>query len=177
MIIYLVKNSVNGKSYVGQTIKPLKARWLQHLRDARNGSHYELHRAIRECGERSFECRVLAKADSTDQLKVLEEVHIREHNALSPNGYNVYRSGRDCELVREKIGIAHTGRKASIEQRVKTSNAMKGKKKGPQSPEHIANHAAAIRGRKHPPRSAEWSARIAAAKREWWRTKKLNQVS
>jgi hypothetical protein len=34
--IYLIRNRVNGKGYVGQTVKSVRKRFFEHLRSAEN---------------------------------------------------------------------------------------------------------------------------------------------
>jgi predicted GIY-YIG superfamily endonuclease len=36
-LIYLITNTVNGKRYIGQTVRTLRQRWQQHVRDAKQG--------------------------------------------------------------------------------------------------------------------------------------------
>lgn len=52
--IYIVTNKVNGKRYIGQTVRKMHQRKREHLNDAVNGSTVALHKAIRKYGEDSF---------------------------------------------------------------------------------------------------------------------------
>jgi hypothetical protein len=45
--IYLIINRVNRKGYVGQTVRSIHKRFVQHKIDARNGSDLALHCALR----------------------------------------------------------------------------------------------------------------------------------
>lgn len=45
-IIYSITNTVNGKKYIGQTVRPLEKRWTQHQRDS-NRHTYHFARAIK----------------------------------------------------------------------------------------------------------------------------------
>lgn len=45
--IYLVKSTATQKRYVGQTVRTLPERWVQHTYEARTGKWYALHRAMR----------------------------------------------------------------------------------------------------------------------------------
>ena len=53
--IYKITNLVNGKSYVGQTIRTIEERWKQHIKDSKgNKDDFYLHRAIRKYGKENF---------------------------------------------------------------------------------------------------------------------------
>jgi group I intron endonuclease len=54
MIVYTIRNEVNGKMYVGQTEKTVEQRWATHVRDARCGSQLHFHKAIRKYGPENF---------------------------------------------------------------------------------------------------------------------------
>src|SRR5947209_8783404 len=54
MHLYLVTNTMTGTQYVGKTIRPLPARWKEHLYRAHRGSESHLHRAIRKYGADAF---------------------------------------------------------------------------------------------------------------------------
>ena len=69
-VIYLIRNRLNGKSYVGQTVKTLQARWAEHIRDARKGSPFLFHRAIRKYGVEVFSESLLATAADQQELAV-----------------------------------------------------------------------------------------------------------
>jgi group I intron endonuclease len=116
MIVYLIRNTVNGKGYVGQTIKSFEERWARHVCDAKAGIDRPLARAIRKYGEDVFEHTILAEAHSLDELSALEIYHIKFQNTLCPNGYNLTVGGEGTR------GFA-----CSPERRAKISAAQKGK--------------------------------------------------
>lgn len=95
MIIYLVRNKVNGKGYVGQTIKTFEKRWTQHLSDARNERYANiiLHKAIRKYGDDAFEHTILAETDNLPELYLLEIEQIAKQGTKVPNGYNMTDGG------------------------------------------------------------------------------------
>ena len=72
MLVYLVTNKKNGKVYVGKTEKSLNSRWRHHIRDARRGSPFRFHQAIRKYGEAAFEAGELCRASSAQELDALE---------------------------------------------------------------------------------------------------------
>lgn len=53
--LYLIKNSVNSKVYVGITTRTLAIRWTEHLLKAHKGKE-KLYKAMRKYGVAQFEC-------------------------------------------------------------------------------------------------------------------------
>ena len=68
--IYKITNQVNGKFYIGKTIKTLKNRFHNHCYDAlkRDSTTY-FHRAIRKYGKENF---ILEEIELCDN-KILNE--------------------------------------------------------------------------------------------------------
>jgi len=89
-IIYLVTCSVNGKHYVGQTVRTLEERWAQHLREA-GPQRFEtpLHRAIRRYGIGAFKLEVLEHIQRRTDLNLKEAEYAYLYDALVPNGYGL----------------------------------------------------------------------------------------
>ena len=150
MVVYLLRNLVNGKGYVGQTIRGLEKRWKQHLYDAKSGKRTALYNAIRLYGPDSFERCVLAEAHTLDELNALEVFHIKAQGTLAPNGYNLTNGGQLRLLPQSIAKMAesqkgkkyHLGHKHSDESKKMISMASKGrippnkgKKMGPMSEE------------------------------------------
>ena len=55
MFIYIVTNKVNGKKYVGKTIRDVNKRCWEHVRSANKGSVSLFHKAIHNYGINAFE--------------------------------------------------------------------------------------------------------------------------
>ncbi len=93
--IYKITNLVNGKLYVGQTVRSLGERWADHKRDALNGIDFPLYFAIRKYGVDNFIVDPLDSAISLKELNKKEIFWIKELNSLSRNGkgYNVLEGG------------------------------------------------------------------------------------
>ena len=88
MIVYLLRNKINDKCYVGKTTKTLKARWRQHKTEARIRRYdWPLYRDIREFGAENFAVELLGKASSTRRLNQMERKFIRQFNTVA-DGYN-----------------------------------------------------------------------------------------
>ena len=86
--IYLITNSVNGKSYVGLTIGTLEDRLKQHFAAARKGRKAPLPNAIRKYGENSFFISLIrSDAMSYEELQDQEISEIASRNSIK-NGYN-----------------------------------------------------------------------------------------
>lgn len=105
--IYLITNLVNGKRYVGQTKLTLHKRWGIHRSDAKKGSSFAIHAAIRKYGVGSFQVQCLEIVHTSHSDLLAAEIrHISEQNSLAPNGYNLTSGGQGLDysipLVRER---------------------------------------------------------------------------
>jgi group I intron endonuclease len=133
MIIYGIKNKVNGKWYIGQTVRTLEHRKSQHICSASKCP--VLKNAFDKYGLDNFEWFTLASADSLDELNELEVQFITTYNSLVPTGYNLQTGGgnfRHSEETKRKIGLGHKGNgtlgyKHTEETKRKISLANKGK--------------------------------------------------
>lgn len=90
MLIYLVTNNVNGKRYIGQTIRPLLERWKDHCR-AKDNNYF--HNAIRKYGKENFTLEIIDVANSANELDEKEIFWINKMNTLFPYGYNLKQGG------------------------------------------------------------------------------------
>lgn len=149
MIIYLITNLINGKVYIGQSIKNDK----NYL-----GSGLLVLKAIKKYGKENFKKTILKKCNSIKELNSLEAYFIGSHDSLSPNGYNISFGGigkgstsestrrkmskshigihrgekhplfgkKHTEETKKKIGLASKGRKQSEKTRRKRSNSLMG---------------------------------------------------
>lgn len=96
--IYCVTCLKNGKSYFGQTVRPIKVRWRQHVVSANNGSDHKFHRAIRKYGSKNFTIEevISVEASSLQALKAkldfLERHFIQKYDTRR-NGYNTTDGG------------------------------------------------------------------------------------
>lgn len=150
MFIYQLRNKTNGKSYVGQTIRPLEERWAAHCRDAKT-SEFAIHRAIRKYGPESFERILLATASTPVELNALEVSYIEQLNTFGNGGYNQTIGGntvmgrrRHSLETRQKISLLQKGRKQSPELVAKRTKHQIGK---PLSENHKRKISEAQRGR------------------------------
>ena len=144
--IYIHRNKINGKCYVGQTIQDPKMRWM-------NGDGYnaqpKFHNAIIKYGWDNFEHLVLSDIyDNQDELNAAEIATINKYDSFN-NGYNGTLGG-------------NSGGKISEEQKRKISETLKGNipwNKGKVTSEETL---AKLRGRK---RSEEAKRKMSEAKK------------
>lgn len=132
MVIYLVKNLITEKLYVGQTKRSLDQRWLEHCR--KKSGCLLLKYAIQKYGSRNFEIKVLEQCSSIEEMNLKEEYYIKSLNTLSPNGYNLVSGGNSREFteeLREKFSLMNTGER----------NGMFGKKHSEDTKSKIAHKA------------------------------------
>ena len=92
--IYLIKNKINGKCYIGQSIR-LRKRLLHHLNNYINNRYdFPLYRAFDKYGTDNFEVFILDSFNSTNyteikkELDILEIKYIKEYNSYGTTGYN-----------------------------------------------------------------------------------------
>lgn len=127
MIIYSALNMVNGKRYVGQTIRSLKTRRRSHFQSQQNA---HLRDALKKDGP--FLWVILDTARSIEELNLKEVYWIAHYNTTDKEyGYNKMSGGRNCkpsDETKAKIGAAGKGRVFSAETRAKMSAAKKGHK-------------------------------------------------
>jgi len=148
MLIYVIRNLVNEKVYLGKTTRSVQARWSGHLKEARAGSNRALCAAIRKYGAESFALSVWICALASADLDSLEKEAIRLFDSTNPRlGYNQTIGGEGSngfqgrkhsaatkKLISEKLTGRKTGRRPSWteESRKKLSLSMAGNKNGNQ---------------------------------------------
>jgi len=117
-VIYKITNLVNGKIYIGQTIrKNPKSRFYEHLSYSKvNKFNMILPKAIAKYGKNNFTFEVLDKAFNQVELNLLEGVYISWFNTLVPNGYNLH-------------DIINTVKVVSKETKLKTSKSLLNQKR------------------------------------------------
>lgn len=93
--IYIIKNSINNKVYIGQSSNSAK-RWLSHIYDARyehkTGKKGQvIHRAMNKYGMDKFHYEILEY--QIENYNEREQYWIKQYNSIAPNGYNVSYGG------------------------------------------------------------------------------------
>lgn len=118
MIVYRITNKINGKSYVGQTVRSLEKRWKEHCQRS-NVKTMAISNALHKYGAENFYIEILEECPSLEEMNKKEEYYIKSLNTLSPEGYNL-KTGGDSK-------------KWSEESKKKLSNSKKGKPGLPRS--------------------------------------------
>lgn len=137
--IYKITNTKNNKVYIGQTVRPIKQRFLRHITDALNNkldTHFA--RAIRYHGKESFIVEEIDTATTQDELNLKEQYWIRYYNsticgynetdALCKCGGNTYRSktSDDMDKIKDKIRQTKLGSKNPNARKIKRIDIVDG---------------------------------------------------
>lgn len=93
--IYKITNTINSKSYIGQTIQNVRERFYQHCatKCSKAVSNMAIHRAIKKYGKSNFTVEVIEEIDSAN-LNDRERYWIKYYNSYN-NGYNSTKGGQD----------------------------------------------------------------------------------
>jgi group I intron endonuclease len=162
--VYLATNRVNGKQYVGKTLKTLSCRRVVHECHSRRESNHYFHCALRKYGHENFDWLVLVTSDNANELSSLERTFINSLNTRAPNGYNLTTGGdgtpgwHHSAETRAKQRAARLGTHPTADTRLRLTAAHVGKQPSPETKRKIS---AAQTGKR---RSAETRARMATAK-------------
>jgi len=126
--IYMLKNKVNGKIYIGQTLRPIHKRLREH-ETGKNDRCRLIYRAIKKHGWEKFEKDYYECPD--EDLNFDEELLVREMDTLAPGGYNLREgggsNGKPCEETRRKLRESKIGKKLSDETKQKLRESRLGK--------------------------------------------------
>ena len=96
MIVYVAKNKINGKVYIGQTIKNLKKRESEHWSDTKNENrHAYFHKALLKYGRDNFIWEELEQCNSPEELDNREIYWIDYYKSTDKDfGYNLSKGGQ-----------------------------------------------------------------------------------
>lgn len=129
--IYIHKNKINGKVYIGQTNQKPEKRW-----DCGRGyeTSFKFYNAILKYGWDNFEHIILYTNLTLEEANQKEQELIKEYNSRNDEfGYNITSGGRNfthSEETKRKIGLANSialqGNKWSEEQRKLISEMFTG---------------------------------------------------
>lgn len=142
-VIYLIRNRLNGKVYVGQTTHPFKIRysggkWWEQSHNV------HLKSAVQKYGIDSFDLMEnYDVAFSKQELDIKEIIYINLHMSNNREyGYNKRSGGANGKHSKEskiKMSRAHKGTKLSFETRLKMSVVRKGTNVGESNPMYGKN--------------------------------------
>jgi len=138
MYIYMLKNLITNKVYIGKTSVSIENRIKRHFKSAENNSNLYIHRAIRKYGKENFEFKQLDTATNLKELSQKEKYWIEYYKSYEKeNGYNLTKGGEGGALVGEaleRMKLHMKGKKPSLETLKKRSDALKGKLSGEKNP-------------------------------------------
>lgn len=99
--IYIIRNTVNDKVYVGQTHMSIRLRFQNHLSAARRGLDYVIGKAIRKYGEDKFYVELLEEC-LVEELNEREQYWISFFNSIDNKfGYNMSVGGNVVRTTKE----------------------------------------------------------------------------
>ena len=115
--IYIIRNTINDKVYVGQTTQTINIRFTNHKMASRTGEDTKFYRAMRKHGEENFYPELLERVEVED-LNDRERYWIKYYDSYY-NGYNStlggdqpYRINYDkvIELWNNGMGVTEIAR-------------------------------------------------------------------
>lgn len=145
--VYMIKNNVNGKRYIGKSIDP-NARWGHHVWLSSHPEHKNfkyIHAAIAKYGVSAFSFQILEVCNTEDAAFAAEQKWIAKFGSMDRSkGYNLTEGGNG-------------GFRVSAETRAKMSEGRRGPKNGMFGRHHTAEARAkmstALMGSYQPPRT------------------------
>lgn len=97
---------MNGKRYVGQTVRDIQVRFHEHCFDTRSNS--KIHKAIVKYGWQNFTCEVIEEVDPS-QLDEREKFYIKAWQLQNDDfGYNIAEGGT-CNRVYQRLQVVENG--------------------------------------------------------------------
>ncbi|MBQ9486614.1 MAG: helix-turn-helix domain-containing protein, partial [Selenomonadaceae bacterium] len=116
------QNMLNGKKYVGQTVRPLETRFNEHTRQ-----NTFIGRAIRKYGKENFRYGVIKSCASKSEMDYWEKFFIAALKTKSPKGYNLTDGGTGfTEEVRAKMSAKQKGVSRSLQHCANISAGQRG---------------------------------------------------
>lgn len=126
--LYLHRNKINNKVYVGQTKRNPEDRWGPNGKGYKNQIFYK---AIEKYGWENFDHIILEQVETQDLANQREEYYISLYDSTNPNkGYNLYKGGTVCRqttTARQKRSLSMMGK----------NNPMYGKHKSDEAKEKL----------------------------------------
>lgn len=129
-LIYIIRNSINDKVYIGQTTLSLEDRWKVHLKPSvsKQRGNYKIYNAMNKYGKENFYCEILEDNIPIEELNNREINYIEKFDSFK-NGYNStkggdgrfinkdydieniiskYKSGISATQISKEYGVSHS---------------------------------------------------------------------
>ena len=127
--IYIIKNTVNTKVYIGQTKVSVETRWKEHLRHAQYGDQV-INRAMKKYGVDKFYIETL-EICTLDVIDEREMYYIDLYDSTNKSkGYNVSIGGNTPRFKRKVLSISdlvdlYVNKQFTLEQIAKKYNVTR----------------------------------------------------
>jgi group I intron endonuclease len=143
--IYMIKNSINNKVYIGQTRYSIIKRINNHIKYLRKNCHKNKHlqNSWNKYGESAFITEILKHSCDIINLDNFEIYWINFYKSYDQKfGYNKTYGGHNgllTEEVLKKLSEINTGKKLSQETKNKIGSFFKGRKHSEETIEKMKN--------------------------------------
>ena len=159
--IYKIRNLLNGKVYIGQSIN-FNKRFSDHrLKIANKKYKHPLYDSMRCYGIENFEFIVLEWINDVSKLNEREQYWMDYYQSYTPEfGYNIAIGAigvKHSEETRKKLSDINKGKRHSDESKKKMSLSHKGKIRTEEHRKHLSE---AMKGKKKKPHSSETRLKI-----------------
>jgi group I intron endonuclease len=119
--VYIIKNKINRKVYIGFTSNKVSWRFNQHIYETNGGRNHHLNNAIRKHKKNNFFVETICQSKDKKTALNLEKFWIKEFNSQNCKyGYNITAGGEGTTGL-----TALKGRKLTKNHRKKISEAKK----------------------------------------------------
>jgi group I intron endonuclease len=91
--IYIIRNNINNKIYIGQTTMPIEKRFAYHVKPSNRC--ILLKKAIAKYGKENFTIHLLTIVFNKELADKLEIFYIKKFLSNKGNGYNICKGGQN----------------------------------------------------------------------------------
>lgn len=105
--VYIIKNLVNSKVYVGVTIRGYKLRFKEHMNSYKNGLTTKFSCAVNEIGAENFYVELLCTANESN-WEEKEKYYIEKYKSTDDRyGYNTVQGGKFNPMDDKRVVEKH----------------------------------------------------------------------
>lgn len=125
--IYIIKNKINNKVYIGQTLTGVEERYKQHMKPSATKKSYKIYKAIAKYGSNNFYYEILESNVPEDVINDREIYWIETFDSFE-KGYNsntgwegrsIY-SNLDVEYIKSELIKGKQVKEIALELKVNT---------------------------------------------------------